>query len=334
MGNFNQDLSLTSEERRYFSFKNGNLPLQPILSINSVICSESGLLSEAILDENGNYSGNYILVKDLNPDTGGSPFGLDKIKFVGSEKSVSREVITKFKNNSSDSLQFSNIDDISSVYQEIQIISENSSVSKVDNSIIKLNHKPISQINKIVNFTTGEAYTIDNSYISPDTGLNLSGEVKIKGKTLPSLSDKLKVDYVWRRNFISDKEYLNKKSYNYFQKRQDSIDWSINNGISEEESELIRSSNNQNYQLKTTRPISSIDSVYYLTEITKTIDVDDSGKFVDLGISNEITNIDSIILDNVDIYNTLLSNGYISGKKIYLPTDSGAEVGSSAKNFV
>ena len=50
LGNFNQDKSLTSDERRYLAFKNSNIPLQPVDSLVSVVCSSSGVLSKAIVD--------------------------------------------------------------------------------------------------------------------------------------------------------------------------------------------------------------------------------------------------------------------------------------------
>jgi len=327
LGNFNQDLSLTSEERRYLAFKNNNLPLQPVSSVNSVICSDSGILTEAVLDQDGNYVGNYIIVKDLNPDTGGSAFGFDKIKFVNKDKNVSREVITKFKNNSSDSLVFQDVDDLTSVYEEIQIRSENSTVSKVDNSVITLNHKPIIQINRVVNFSTGEVYVVDNNGIDNTTGLNNSGQIVIKGKSLPSISDKLQVDYIWRKYYIADKEYNRTINFNYPVPFSDSVNWSINNGIKTEGSTLIRSASDQNYDLVMDNIISSVDSVYFSTAIAREVLSGVGGLYIDVGMDLPLNNVVSILLGNVDVYNTKKSDGYITGKLIFFPSDSGVSLG-------
>ena len=327
LGNFNQDLSLTSEERRYLAFKNGNLPLQPVSSVNSIICSDSGILTEAVLDENGNYVGNYIVVKDTNPDTGGSPFGFDKIKFVNKDKNVIREVVTKFNNNSSDSLNFQDIDDLSAVYEEIQIRTENSKVSKIDNSIITLNHKPVTQINRIINFSTGEVYVVDDNGVDENTGLNQTGEIKIKGKSLPSVSDKLQVDYIWRKYYIADKEYNRTTNCNYPVSFSDSVNWSINNGIKSEKAALVRAASNQNYDIVLDNVISSVDSVYYATTISREVLSGVGGLYVDVGMDLDLKNVESILLGNVDVYNTKKSDGFTSGKLIFLPSDSGAFLG-------
>ena len=93
--NSTQDLTRTSEERRMLAFKNANIPAQPVDSIVSVSGSSSGLLVEQYTDLSGNIRGNYVLEKDYNPETGGSPFGYDKIRFISNAKEVIAEGLMK-----------------------------------------------------------------------------------------------------------------------------------------------------------------------------------------------------------------------------------------------
>ena len=86
LGYSNQDLLKTNLQRRKDAYETGNFPLQPINSVVSVQGSSSGRLLEEGFD-----NANYKLVKDYNPDTGGSPFGQDKIKFISNTKFVSEE---------------------------------------------------------------------------------------------------------------------------------------------------------------------------------------------------------------------------------------------------
>jgi len=86
LGQGTLDSSLTSEERRIKAFNDGVLPLQPANTIISVIGSASGIMSKSVTNADGTISGNYSLVKDLNVDTGGSPFGFDKLRFVSRRK--------------------------------------------------------------------------------------------------------------------------------------------------------------------------------------------------------------------------------------------------------
>lgn len=321
LGNFNQDFTLTSEERKYNAFKNGSLPFQPISSVISLTGSSSGVLTQATLNEDGTYNGNYILSKDLNADTGGSPFGFDKIKFVSNVKKVSGETINKFGNNISDNLSFSNIDKLSSVYQDIIIVDENSSISATDNSIIYLKKSPIVKISNVTNFTTGEIYVVEESNIDETAGLNLIGYIKISGKNLPSISDKLKVTYTWRKYFD---EYLD------YAKSSSSVNWK-GNDVDAEETILQRDPLTGAFSVQVDNKISKVDSVYLSTSTTGTVSLDGSSKIVDLSsFSSSLTSVVSIKTSaGMEIYNTEKADGTFVNKIIYLPTDSGAIEGES-----
>jgi hypothetical protein len=164
------DETLTSEERRIQAFKTGQLPLQPISSVVSLIGSASGILAEKSTDSFGNISGNFELIKDVNPETGGSPFGSDRLRFISSVKKVNAEGIVKQGFNSVDPLRFSDIRELGEVSQDIQITGENSKVSSVDRSVITLNHSPSVSVSRVVNRTTGEVYVVESQGIDAVTG--------------------------------------------------------------------------------------------------------------------------------------------------------------------
>ena len=86
------DITLTSEERRILAHSSGNIPLQPISSVVSVSGSSSGAFSPKSISSSGIITGSYEIIKDTNPDTGGSPFGYDRLHFISGSKSVSSEV--------------------------------------------------------------------------------------------------------------------------------------------------------------------------------------------------------------------------------------------------
>lgn len=197
LGNFNQDITKTSLERRYSSLSSGSIPFQPVDSIITVSGEESGALFEGV---------NFSLIKDYNSDTGGSPFGFDKIRFISDQKNVSGEIINKSSINSNDALEFSDASSISSVYENIGIEDENSEPIASDRSMISLRNYPITSVSRVYNFTTGELYSVQNIYLN-DEGLNTDGIIKISGKQLPSITDKLKVDYIWRKEYDNFIDY-------------------------------------------------------------------------------------------------------------------------------
>ena len=98
----------------------------------SIVGTQSGRLTEAFFDENGNEIGHYRLEKDYNPETGGSPFGFDKIHFISDKKEVSGEAKTKSSLYSYDSPEFSDIKDLEYVYQDISVSNEVAKLSSKD----------------------------------------------------------------------------------------------------------------------------------------------------------------------------------------------------------
>lgn len=305
LGNFDQDTSLTSLERRVESFKTGNIPFQPVDSIVSVSGSESGVLSEGE---------SFILVKDTNLDTGGSPFGFDKIRFINNFKTVNLETILKTSFNSSDPLRFNDVLDTTIVSQRIGIEDENSSVNRSDRRFIVLNHKNMSSVSRVFNFTTGELYTIQNTFI--EDGVNESGVIEISGKKLPSVTDRLKVNYTW------DKEYDSNISYSL---DSSTIDWA--SAFSKESRFFL--TDGDRYSIVLDDEISSVDNVYIYEEESGIV-VEENGTFC-VNVSNSVFNVLSIKIGNFDVINTQKSDYSFVGKKIYFSSDSGVKAGETCE---
>jgi uncharacterized phage protein gp47/JayE len=330
------DPTLTSEERRIQAFKTGNIPFQPVDSIVSVSGSSSGVLQEAFIDQYGNTKGNYKIIKDLNPETGGSPFGFDKLHFISSTKEVEAENISKAKLNSVDPLRFTDIASVSKVYQDVNIVGENAKVSLSSRSTIILNHSPVVRIRSITNKTTGEVYTITSQNTGTLSGLNESGLFTISGRTLPTPSDILSVDYTWRLIYNPSIDYNGINCVCQFKDPSisDSVDWGVSNGIFEEESIVDQTDDGLEYTISVDNNVSRVVSVYKKEITTANVALVEnlSGSMVnglEISISQPvISNIFSIKNSSgIEIYNTAKSNGSFSVRKIFLPEDSIAELG-------
>lgn len=331
LGQNNLDPTLTSEERRIKAFNTGNLPLQPVDTVVSLIGSKSGLLPIKTIDTNGDVYGSFELIKDLNVQTGGSPFGFDKIRFISNSKTVDAENIIKQSLNSIDPLRFSDITELHQVYQDITISSENSKVSSAERNVIQLNHAPITSVSRVVNKTTGEVYVIESQNINSDTGLNDTGEIFISGKTLPTTSDILSSDYTWRLIFDKYIDYNGSEIPALFSDASvnDSIDWGVSNGIFLEEAIIEKTPDGLEYQIEVDKDISRVISVFSAATTTATItNVEGIDDVLVPGIilsSSDLTiaNIISITTTSgVEIYHTVNGDGSFSGKTIILPSDS------------
>ena len=340
-GLFGVDNSLTSEERRVQAFEEGKIPLQPVDTIVSVVGSSSGIFAEAIIDADGNLIGNYELVKDENVETGGSPFGFDKVRFISNIKNVDGESITKSAINSVDALRFSDVKQIESVYQDVQISGENSSRAPSDRSIIILNHTPIVSVSRVSNVSTGEVYAIENQNFD-SSGLNESGEISISGKTLPSRADVLSVDYTWRHMFDNYIDFNGAEIVSMFEDEDvsDSVDWGVGNGITNELSIITQTDDGFEYTIETDFSISRVLSAFFAEEVTATVAlVADSDGVEVKGLELEATDseIDNLISvtdsDKVEVYDTIDANGTFSSRTIYLPDDTSAVVGEELVVF-
>ena len=327
------DQTLTSEERRLSAISSGDLPLQPVANFVTISGSSSGVFSPKTISSSGIISGNYELIKDTNPDTGGSPFCFDRLHFISGTKIINGESLIKSSFNSISRLNYTDVKSIDSIYSDIIISSENSNVSVADKSIIYTLQKPILSVSSIQNKTTGEYYTVESLSLNQDTGLNEDGTFKISGKNLPNQSDILSVSYTWRKYF--DK-YVDYNGYNLRAKDPetsvDSIDWGYSNFIREESSTVERSDDGNSYIATVSNEISRISSLFLQVVETATIQSivfgATSKNAVVITAAAEITNVSRITNSlGMEIYNTSKSDGYFSGTTIVLPSDSPSMVG-------
>jgi len=336
------DKTLTSEERRVSAFETGNIPLQPIDSIVSIVGSSSGILLEESTDAFGNTIGNYRLEKDNGVEVGGTPFGFDKIHFISSTKTVDGESITKKGLNSIDVLRFSDVQDIEKVYQDVQINNENSLRSPIDRNVILLNHYPTVTVSRVLNFTTGELYVIENQNIDSDTGLNLTGEISISGKTLPSSADILSVDYIWRNLFDKYIDFNGTDAIGLFSNSNvsDAITWEPGNGIFQEEEIISQTDDGFEYTVQTKYNVSNILSVFLAENITENVStvIDANAislKGIEISSGNpEISTVISVKnTDGVELYHTIIGDGTFSGRTLFFPSDTSAEIGDVVNIF-
>jgi len=336
LGQATQDLTRTSEERRILAFKNANIPAQPVDSVVSVAGSSSGIFIEQYTDLNGNIKGNYTLEKDLNPETGGSPFGFDKISFISNTKDVIAENIIKKENFGLDPLSFNDISEIYGVYLDISETRENSKVSVAGSQYIELLHSPVVKVSKVINKTTGEVYSVVSQELNED-GLNETGIIEISGRSLPSAADILSVSYIWRHFFDPYVDYAGADAVGQFSdtSASDAIDWSSAGGIFEEDSSISKSQDGLVYEVSLKNNISRVLSVYRKDSADSQVSVISTigtTSVIGVELSLEDDSIENIISikrssDGIELYNTKYMDGSFDSRVITLPADSPAGIG-------
>lgn len=315
------DLNKTNLQRRLDSFKSGNFPLQPVNSVVSVQGSISGLFLEE-----GNENANFRLEKDFNPDTGGSPFSQDRIKFISNRKFVTGEQLSKGKTSSGDNIKFFGEPDINSVYQDIFIIAEKATVDSLDRSKIRLRNKNISSIGSIVNLNTGEQYSYES--INTESDLDQFSEIIISGNKLPTKGETVSVSYTFRMffdkniNFQSDTNYVFKND-----EMTEKIYWGSNDFIKEEVSEISRNDDDSNYIIELSQNIEDVISVYtYIQESDLEVREDDIGLFIDA--QESVKNIISVKRSNgIDLAIKDKDLFVFKNARIYFPPKSEVALG-------
>lgn len=336
VGQGNSDITLTSEERRIAALSGGNMPLQPVSDFVSVSGSSSGVLLAKSVSTSGTVSGNYELIKDENPDTGGSPFCFDRLHFISGTKEVIAESQAKSSFNSVTRLNFTDINDISAVYLDVQVKGENSTVSSADRSIIYTSHKPIISASSVQNKTTGEIYSVSAVTLDAETGLNAGGIINISGKNLPSQSDVLAVSYTWRKfcdKYIDYNGYL-PRVIDTDSASSDSIDWGASNLIREEQSIIEKSPDGNSYIINVTNNISRISSVHFQNVETLPVQIVTISGVTKNGLiittASEIINVNRITTTaGMEVFHTTKGDGYFSSLTIVLPSDSPAGLGDN-----
>lgn len=327
LGQISGDENKTVTRKRIDNLASGTLPNQPAYNIVSVVGSSSGPNFKPIsVDAFGRISGNYQLIKDTGAYAG-SPWGFDRLRWVSNNIADYPEDKSKINFNSQDPLTYTDITKISRASQNIVITNENSKVSPSDKTIIQLLHKPVFGVTRVFNVSTGERYTVTSQNPDGTGNINTTGRIKISGKSLPSTSDILQVDYTWLFDYDPYWDFDN-KSFSFNEREtSDSIDWGYSNLVRRERGVLIASGSYLSLEL--THDISSVVRVNVFSEEISSVTFS-SGR-LSVITSAAINNVVSVKrnLDGSELWNTKDNDGSISGLTAYLPTDTVAQFGDS-----
>jgi hypothetical protein len=320
------DDTLTLNSRRVATFSEGaDIPNQPVSNIVSVSGSSSGSnFVEQYADSAGNLQGNYALTKDTG-FASGSPFGLDKFVWTSDRINLENESVTKGQYNSIDGLSFTDVLKIAAIRQEVQVTNENSSVSSSNRSYVTVNHIPVKTVSRVFNLTTGERYTIVDQTPDDSGSTNTTGRVQISGRTLPTASDVLQVDYTWVFERDSDVDFDNLDPTDSSNLAQDSVEWGFSNYIRDEASTAVLDSYD-NLTVTTQYPISRVLSVNTFEQVEGVV-----SSQLTVTVPKAITNIRSMtdltVSGEPEVFDTHLGDGNFSSTLITLPTDTLAQSG-------
>jgi hypothetical protein len=326
LGQISSDSNKSITKRRLDNLLKGTLPAQPINNIIGISGSLSGSnFVEKTVDDLGRVSGNYELIRDTGA-FGGTPWGFDKIRWISNYIKDFQEDKTKASFNSQDPLGFTDVTEINRATQNIQINNENSKISATDRSIIQLKNYPATAVTRVFNLTTGERYRVVNQNPDGSGFANMTGRIIISGKSLPSTSDVLQVDYTWIKSYDQYWDFDNKNNISTnIRNVNDSLDWGYSNVVRRERATLATSGSYLTCEV--THEIFAVTSVNIFEEESAVVSFI-SDRFVTF-VSDNIFNIVSIIRtsDNAELWNTNKSDGSISGSVAYFPTDSSVQFG-------
>jgi hypothetical protein len=327
LGQITGDENKTVTRKRIDNLASSTLPAQPINNVVSVIGSSSGPnFKEKTTDIFGRVSGNYELVRD----TGGyanSPWGFDRLHWISNKISDVPEDKTKNNFNTQDQLFYTDSTEIKKVTQNIIVTNENSKVVASDRSLIQLLHSPATLVTRVFNVSTGERYLISSQNPDGSGTINYTGRIKISGKSLPSTTDILQVDYTWIFDYDPYWDFDN-KIYSFNSRNvSDSIDWGYSNLVRRERGVLTSSGSYLSFNV--THSVSSVLNVNVFSEENTNV-VLISGK-LSVVVSSAISNVVSIKRDSdgAELWNTKDNNGSISALVAYLPSDTVAQFNDS-----
>lgn len=316
---------LDFQQRRRLALSSGLIPLQPVDAIISVSGSLSGPnFTEKSVDENGQTIGSFELIKDTGA-FGGSPFGFDTLHFISGTIKLTDEALGKGQLNSQDALDFTSVSEISAIRQSISVLNESPTVDAGDRSLLSLAHYPISSVDRIINLTTGERYSVNELNPNGSGGIQSDdGVIRISAKTLPTTTDSLQVNYVWEAQYDSVLDFDDLTSESRFKTVQDSVDWGFSNRIAEER-HTVSYSVADGYQITLDWPATKIINVNTIVSESKSA----------AGGKIEVEQLIENILDVRDgygreVFNTKAADGSFSGRSITLPTDTLLQNGETA----
>ena len=324
LGQISQDEGKTVTQKRIDNLATGILPSQPVNNIVQVTGSISGSnFIEKTTDSLGRVSGNFELLKDTG-EFAGSPWGFDKLHFISDRISDFVEDSTKLTFNGQDALSFTDIIKISNIEQNINVVNENSKISRSDRTSIQLAHYPATNVTRVFNVTTGERYIVTNQNPDSDGTINENGRITIVGSSLPASTDTLQTDYTWIFKFDADFDFDNMLSNRNIRTVENSADWGYSNNVRRESATLV--SSGSSLLVTVTHPISTVVSVNIFESETSSV-ILTNGRLSVIA-SKSVTNVVSIIKDSngAELFNTNNNDGTFSGFTIFLPTDTSAVI--------
>lgn len=320
IGQIAADKNKVVTRKRLDNLEAGVLPNQPVNNIVQISGSISGgNFVEETIDELGRSAGNYRLVRDTGVYSG-SPWGFDKLQWIDSKIRDFSQDMTKKSFNGQDGLGFSDVTEIVSATQRINITNENSKVNASNRSILQLAHYPMTNVTRVVNATTAERYVVSNQNPDGTGAINNTGRIFISGKSLPAANQILLVDYTWVFSFDPNVDFDNRAVSDNPRQVTDSIDWGYSNIVQREQAMLV--STGSSLSITTTHPISSVISVNIYDSETSNITLS-SGR-LSVIVTNSIDNVVSVVNSSTgaELWNTSKKDGTFSGSTIFLPTDT------------
>ena len=327
LGQIDADAGKTVTRKRIDDLKTGVLPEQPVNNIVQVSGSISGAnFIERTVDSLGRESGNYQLIRDTG-EFAGSPWGFDKLHFISNQISNFQESDTKLTFNGQDALSYPDVLKISSVTQNINVVNENSRVSRSDRTSIQLAHTPVQNVTRVFNSTTGERYVVASQNPDGSGTINTTGRIVISGSSLPAATDILQVDYTWIFQYNADFDFDNRINGRNIRSVKDSVDWGFSNDVRRETATLIASGST--LLVTVTHPISTVVSVNVF--VTNNSVVTLTQDRLSVVVAQPVSNVISVtrISDGAELYDTSKFNGSFSGLTIFLPTDTVAVFGDT-----
>jgi len=329
LGQITGDENKTINRKRIDNIAKGVLPAQPVQDTLEITGSLSGsnFVAKSI-DFLGRVTGNYEIIKDTG-SFAGSPFGFDSFHWINNKIELFEEDRIKSKFNGQDNVTFTDVLEIPKIQQNISIANENSIVSASDKSIITLLHIPATSVTRVFNVNTGERYIITDQSVDGSAATNTTGRIRITGNTLPSTSDVLQVDYTWIVDFDPFIDYDGKMTNSNPRPSNDSIDWDISNVVRNELATFTKNVDSTFYSGSVKHPVSVLLSANTFKQASGTVATVLSGNFsgrlsvVVLGLLEELTTIDSIILQNssLEIYNTIDADGLFTNERVIVGLD-------------
>jgi hypothetical protein len=324
LGQISADAGKTVTRKRLDNLASEVLPSQPINNIVQVTGTRSGPnFVEKSVDSLGRVTGNYELIRD-DQAFGGSPWGFDRLHWISDRISDFPEDKTKTTFNGQDPLSFPDVLAIKKVQENKSVVNENSKVNPADRTSIQLAHKPITSVTRVFNVNTGERYVVTNPNPDGTGSINTTGRILISGKSLPAVSDILQVDYTWIFQYDPYFDFDNRITQRNPRAVQDSVDWGFSNMVRREKATLLATGS---YLTATvTHPISTVVSVNVFSN-EDTVVILSSGRLA-VTVSNTVNNVVSIVrtADGAELWDTTNLDGTFSGKTIFLPTDTAAEL--------